>query len=209
MATAFGLRPAERLTIFALLRGWNPRTSPAAIARVSLEELCAWTGLSKGQQSAVVRELCEGWSPALVTVKEEGSRGVGRLYGLGGLVSATVAVASGRVRRAERIDPAMRSAGRTDAFGGPNSPVRPAELKRSAGRTQSSVKRAQTLEGKKEKEAAAVVEDVEKRPLREVPDAELRHILLNARDGDARREAATAEWAARKQERMRATGEKH
>lgn len=147
-AAHYGLRPAERLTLVALLRGWNPRESPVPLARASLEELCAWTGLSKGQQSETIRELLEGWRPAPVNVLAEATRGSARLYGMRVFVEAAVRAAAKRVPRAERIPDALRSAGGTDAFGGRNGRVPPAERKGSAGRTHPSVESPQTLDVK-------------------------------------------------------------
>lgn len=209
LADAMRLRPAERLTILAMLRFWNPRESPVPIVRCSLQDLTARTGLSKGQQSEVLRTLTAGWQPELVRLMTPGSRGCATVYSLAQLVDETVRVAAGGGGRFRRVEPgprdrqlgsarrtqprALGSAGRTIGFRPPNLSGRLG----SARRTQSSVNPPQTLAT--EKEEGSNGHDA--RPLAGLSDDVLRTLLLTPEGRDERVVHARAEWAERRRER--------
>jgi hypothetical protein len=117
------LSPTERLTVFALLRAWNPRTSPVPIVRVSLVEMRKWTGLSQGHQSGVVKELLECFDPPVFVEAFPARRGEPRGLSLTVFLRLAAGGEFGtrRVRPAERNGGAMGSAGRTVSFGQPNA----------------------------------------------------------------------------------------
>lgn len=182
-ATRCGLSPAERLTIFGLMRGWNPRRSEAPVVRASLDELRKWTGLSRGHQSEVVAELLDGFDPPLLEVVEAARGREARTVSL----ATFLRVAAGadwtpvRVPPAERYAAAEGSAGRTLRA----RMVPPAERMGSAGRT---------LQPRLDVTDVTTEGAVER--VRSMPDAELRRLVMAPREAD--HAAACEEWARRK-----------
>lgn len=174
-----GLLPAERLTILALLRGWNPRKTAAPVVQVRLEEMMVWTGLSRGRQSDVVSELVAGWNPGLLAEVAPAARGRPRVLSL----AVFLRLAQGATWTPERVPPAERNGAAMGSAGGthPSGRQNPLDELRSAGRTHSSVNSPQTLATEKEEG----VDDLR-------TPADLRKAVLA---GDS---AAAIEWARRK-----------
>lgn len=181
MAARYGLIPAERMTLVALLRRWNPRVNPTARASASLKDLRGWTGLGQSQQSITLRELLTAWNPPLLTVLVEGKKGVPTVYDLRPLVRAIV----GSVRHTERIPRAVGSDHRTKS----RRLVRTTDDLGSGHRTDPSAIPAQMLETKTEVRPLAGCTDAELKVWRFLPTADERHM------------AAWNEWRERMKER--------
>lgn len=215
LADAIELSSQERMTIVALLRGWDVRQIGPAAARASIEDLVARTGLSRGAQGRVLAELMESFQPPLLVVLEPGRKGAATLYDLRQIVAATHAVAGGKgpgVARAGggHIRP-TRGTNSDAAFVPPVGPIaldasHPWDEIRKMGPTRgtnSSVFRRQTRARTREvtREGPTHPAVAAPRPLQGLSDADLRAAMLFGAPGDERRAEAAREWAQRRSER--------
>ena len=166
LADACGLLPAERLTVIALLRQWNPRKTVVPIVCMPLDEICWWTGLSKGQQSRVLKDLLTRWRPALITVVDQGAKGSPRSYDLAGLVARTQRIATNALRQDR------------DALRVRNQRAAPAQQKRSVDATHSRPEAAQTSDVETETRPLALLTEAELGAITNTKDARYQQAVV-------------------------------